>query len=122
MANQDGYRSNPALKAGNTRIEYTKEQIEEYIKCSNDPIYFITNFVKIVNVDDGLVPFKMFDYQKRMVNDINMSRHSVVLAPRQSGKCSINQTLIKIRNKLTNEIQEISIGEFYSLCSKMIQN
>ena len=53
------YKGNPNLKAENVQIEFTKENIEEYIRCKEDPIYFAKNYIKIVSLDEGLIPFSM---------------------------------------------------------------
>jgi hypothetical protein len=83
---QAGYLGNPLLKKAGTHEEFTEEQIAEYIKCSNDPVYFILNYVKIVNVDKGLIPFEMYDFQENIVNTIHNNRFAIAKLPRQSGK------------------------------------
>lgn len=80
------YLGNRNLKAAGVKIEFTKEQLDEYIKCSNDPIYFIKKYVKVVHVDRGTVPFALYDYQERIINAYHNNRKVVVLAPRQMGK------------------------------------
>ena len=65
----DAYLGNPNLKKVNTPVEFTKEQILEFQKCEKDPIYFMENYMKIVSLDEGLVPFKMYDFQKHIVKD-----------------------------------------------------
>ena len=57
------YLGNPNLFKANTKQEYTEQQIIEIAKCMEDPIYFIKNYIKIVNIDDGLVPFNMYGFQ-----------------------------------------------------------
>ena len=59
MSGADIYLGNPNLKKANTTIEFTQEQIEEYIKCKDDPIYFAKTYIKIVTLDHGLQPFKI---------------------------------------------------------------
>jgi Terminase large subunit, T4likevirus-type, N-terminal/Terminase RNaseH-like domain len=81
-----GYRDNPLLKKVGVPHEYTQEEIEEYIKCSQDPIHFITTYIKIVNVDEGLMPFKMWDFQKTMVETFKDNRFVIMKMPRQVGK------------------------------------
>ena len=61
------YLGNPNLKAANVDTEFTKEQIEEYARCAADPMYFIENFVKIVSLDEGLIQFQPYGYQKKMI-------------------------------------------------------
>tara|TARA_Y100001937_G_scaffold126477_1_gene195851 strand:- start:335 stop:1963 length:1629 start_codon:yes stop_codon:yes gene_type:complete len=82
----DAYLGNPNLKKVNTAVEFTKEQIKEYQKCSKDPLYFMLNYVQIVSLDEGLVPFKMYDFQKHIVRTIHDNRFTICKLPRQSGK------------------------------------
>ena len=82
----DAYLSNPNLKKIGINIEFTKEQIEEYIKCSKDPIYFVKNYMKIIHVDQGLIPFDLYDYQEKMITNFNDERFVITKMPRQSGK------------------------------------
>ena len=81
-----GYLGNPNLKPAGVGIEFTKEQVQEYLKCSQDPIYFIKNYVKIVSLDEGLVPFQLYPYQENIVNTVHNNRFSIAKLPRQSGK------------------------------------
>jgi len=81
-----GYLGNPNLKPAGVGIEFTKEQVQEYLKCSQDPIYFIKNYVRIVSLDEGLVPFKLYDYQEEIVDIVHNNRFSIAKLPRQSGK------------------------------------
>ena len=82
----EAYLGNPNLKKVNTPVEYTQEQIVEYQKCAGDPIYFMENYIKIVSLDEGLVPFNMYDFQKRIVETIHDNRFTICKLPRQSGK------------------------------------
>ena len=82
----DAYLGNPNLKKVNTPQEFTKEQILEFQKCEKDPLYFMENYVQIVSLDEGLVPFKMYDFQKKIVQTIHENRFTICKLPRQSGK------------------------------------
>ena len=77
------YLGNPNLKKANVTVEFTKEQIQEYQKCMDDPIYFIQEYMKIVSLDEGLVPFKMYDFQKKMVQTFHDNRFTICKLPRQ---------------------------------------
>lgn len=81
-----GYFGNPNLKRVGEEIEWTPERIQEYIKCSQDPVYFIETYMKIINVDEGLVNFKLYDYQKEMVESMANNRMSIIATARQAGK------------------------------------
>lgn len=83
---KSGYLGNPNLKEIGTQIEFTKEQVEEYIKCSNDPVYFIKKYIKIVTLDKGLEPFQLYDYQENIVETIQNNRYVIAKLPRQTGK------------------------------------
>ena len=80
------YLGNPNLKNVGQKIEWTEESLTEYMKCKESPEYFIQNFVKIIHVDKGLVPFEMYDYQKDMVHKFNDNRFVICKMPRQTGK------------------------------------
>ena len=89
MTDQNQYLGNPNLKKTNTPVEFTKENIIEYGKCAEDPLYFIKNYVQIVSLDHGLVPFEMYDFQKGMVTSMHENRFTIYKLPRQSGKSTI---------------------------------
>jgi hypothetical protein len=83
------YLGNPNLKKANVTVEFTKEQIQEYQKCMDDPIYFIENYMQIVSLDEGLVPMNMYKFQKKMVRTFHKNRFTICKLPRQSGKSTI---------------------------------
>ncbi len=80
------YLGNPNLKAANQQQRFTKKQVEEFIRCQDNPVYFIENYLQIVTLDHGLQPFKMFNFQKEMVDTFHSNRFSICKLPRQSGK------------------------------------
>ena len=80
------YRSNILLKKCGVKLNYTEDQLAEYIKCSQDPIYFLTNHVKVIHVDKGEVPFELYPFQKEMIKTIHENRRVVGRIGRQSGK------------------------------------
>jgi len=82
----DGYLGNSNLKRVGVTISFTEEEAQEFIKCASDPVYFIKTYVKIVNVDSGLIPFNMWDFQEEMVRDFHANRFSICKMPRQVGK------------------------------------
>ena len=86
MDRQDSYNANPNLKKANIAQEWTREEVEEYTKCMNDPLYFIQKYIKIVSLDEGLVPFNLYNFQKEMVGTFHDNRFTICKLPRQSGK------------------------------------
>lgn len=81
-----GYLGNANLKPSGIGIEFTKDQVQEYMKCAQDPIYFIKKYVKVVSLDEGLVPFNLYDYQEEIVDAVHNNRFVISKLPRQSGK------------------------------------
>jgi hypothetical protein len=86
MSTSDNYLGNPLIKKSNVRLNFTANQIQEYGKCANDIIYFIENYVKIINVDLGLINFNLYPYQKSIVKAALDERFVICKLPRQSGK------------------------------------
>ena len=80
------YLGNPNLKKANVAQEWTEEEVKEYAKCMKDPLYFIQEYIRIVSLDLGLIPFKLYDFQKEMVGTFHNNRFTICKLPRQSGK------------------------------------
>ncbi len=83
------YLGNPLLKKANTAIEFTEEQVLEFARCQDDPIYFAKNYIQIVTLDYGLQPFKPYKFQETMIERFHNHRFNVCKLPRQSGKSTI---------------------------------
>lgn len=81
-----GYNGNINLKKDNTPIEWTPELLQEYAKCAQDPIYFTETYMKIIHVDHGLIPFKLYSYQKDMMTSMLVNRETIIVTARQTGK------------------------------------
>ncbi len=123
------YNGNVNIKKAGVQQEYTPEQLEEYIKCKDDPIYFIKNYVKIVSLDDGLVNFEMWQFQERMIETFFSERWSINLLPRQMGK-TITVAAFILHYAIFNSQKEIGIlankgataREILSRVKRMIEN
>ena len=89
MANEEVYLGNPNLKKANVATNFTPDQVEEFIKCSQDPVYFIKKYIKIVSLDKGLIPFEMYHFQEEMTMKFHENRFNIAKLPRQSGKSTI---------------------------------
>ena len=106
----DAYLSNPNLKRANTPIQFTEEQIIEFLTCKEDPVYFAKKYIKIVNVDDGLVKFNMWPFQERLVSNFHKNRFNIAKMPRQVGKALALDTLIPTPEGWTT-IGDIEVGD-----------
>lgn len=106
----DAYLSNPNLKRANTPIQFTEEQIIEFLTCKEDPVYFAKKYIKIVNVDDGLVKFNMWPFQERLVNNFHKNRFNIAKMPRQVGKALALDTPIPTPEGWTT-IGDIKVGD-----------
>ena len=83
---QVNYLNNPNLKRANVPLDFTEDQVQEYVKCARDVVYFVENYVKIVNIDEGLVNFNLYPYQQKMIHSFIDNRFTICKLPRQSGK------------------------------------
>lgn len=83
---ETSYHGNPNLKPVGYQHDFTKEQLTEFVKCSDDPIYFIENYCKIVTLDSGLQPFKLYECQRKKVDFIMNNRKTILMEGRQQGK------------------------------------
>jgi hypothetical protein len=106
----DAYLSNPNLKRANTSIQFTEEQIIEFLRCKEDPVYFAKKYIKIVNVDDGLVKFEMWPFQERLVSNFHKNRFNIAKMPRQVGKALALDTPIPTPEGWTT-IGDIKVGD-----------
>ena len=86
---QEIYLGNPNLKKANVSTQFTKKQVAEYMKCAQDPVYFIRTYIRIVSLDEGVIPFDMYDFQESMVEKFHQHRFNIAKLPRQSGKSTI---------------------------------
>jgi hypothetical protein len=86
MPHDDIYLGNPLLKKANVDIQFTQDQVKEFIKCKDDPVYFANNYIKIVSVDEGLIPFEIYPFQEKLIKNFHSHRFNICKMPRQSGK------------------------------------
>ena len=80
------YKGNPMLKARGETHDFTQDQVKEFIKCSQDPEYFLTNYIKVISLDDGIIPFHPYPFQQKLVQSFDANRFTICKLPRQSGK------------------------------------
>ena len=108
MPRLEGYNNNPNLPRESYIHSFTQFEIDEYIKCANDPVYFATKYMRIVNVDKGLMPFEMWDFQKDMLRTFHEDRFSICKLPRQVGKTTTAVAFI-LHYVLFNENVNVAI-------------
>ena len=83
------YLGNPNLKKANVAYDFSPEDVKEFVRCSQDPVYFIREYIRIVSLDEGIIPFTMYDFQEDMVQRFHENRFNIAKLPRQSGKSTI---------------------------------
>lgn len=103
-----GYLGNPLLKKARKRISWTPEMVQEFLRCSQDPIYFAERYIKIVHVDRGLIPIVMYDYQKEIVSKVQNNRRVTVVTSRQAGKTT-SAAVIILHYILFNEHKTVAL-------------
>ena len=82
----DHYLGNPKLKKANITIDFSQEEIQEIVKCNKDVVYFCEKYIKIVSIDEGLMPYQPYGYQKNIMRTVDENRFVICKMPRQTGK------------------------------------
>ena len=86
MSVEEHYLGNPLLKKANTPIEFTQDQVLEFIRCKEDPVYFAKKHIKIVSLDEGLTSFRPYHFQEKLISRFHENRFNICKMPRQTGK------------------------------------
>lgn len=107
----DFYNGNPLLKKARIKISWTHEQVQEWLKCSQDPIYFAEKYIQIVHVDHGLIPIRLYDYQKDIIHKITTSRRVSVCTSRQAGKAISLDTELPLYGGGFKTMRDVVIGD-----------
>lgn len=117
------FQGEPDLRKSGEVIDVDQKTINEYIKCREDIIYFAEKYFYIIHPDMGKIKIPLYEWQRRIlkayVDTPKGRKHCITKIARQSGKCCHVNTMIKIRNKKTKEIKEVSIGEFLGIIKNL---
>jgi len=108
--------NNPALPTAEAQFDWTPHMISELKKCKENVLHFAENYFYIVNLDEGKQKIQLHSYQKKALRMIRDNRFTLFLFSRQTGKCLKMNTLCKIRDKKTGEIQELTIEQIFDIC------
>lgn len=109
------------VKKPSVKIDFTEEQVQEYIRCVKDPVYFIKTYVKVNSLDHGIIPFELWDWQEGIIRTLEKDRYVVCRSSRQSGKCASINSVVRVRNKRTGLVEDITIGELKARCEERDQ-
>ena len=108
LTKNDIYLGNPRLKKANVKVEYTEEQVKELARCAKDIRYFCNTYMKIVNVDEGLMNFSTYEFQDNIIHSVQKNRFTICKMPRQSGKTTVMTALI-LHFALFNEAFNVAV-------------
>ncbi|MDA7701640.1 terminase family protein [Gammaproteobacteria bacterium] len=104
----DTYNGNSNVKRDGATTQYTQYEVDEYIKCRDNPAYFARKYCKVIHLDKGLVDFDLYPYQEKMFSHFANNRFSIVLACRQSGK-SISSVAYLLHYAVFNATKTVAI-------------
>lgn len=71
-------------------FNYTHAEIDELLKCRDNPEYFISNYFHLAHPKRGNIKARLYACQQRLVKAYNTNRHTVSLSARQSGTTTVN--------------------------------
>lgn len=80
------YLGNPKIKRAGVSQNFTKWELQEWVKCSQDKDYFCSTYIKVIKPGEGLINYEPYPYQIDMMDEFENNRFNIVLACRQSGK------------------------------------
>jgi superfamily II DNA or RNA helicase len=106
-----GYQGNINLRRRGETTNFSKNEIKELVKCSKDPIYFIKNYVHIINLDKGKIKFDLYKYQEKCIRTMVKNKRVVMKQPRQSGKCAVKNSRLMIERN--NSVRSMTIKELF---------
>ena|ERR1700679_848786 len=112
------YQDDKLVKRAYTKVQYTKEQIDELKACMDPdtgPLYFVSNFMYVQHSTKGKQKFEPYDFQLDLIDSYTHFKKSINMVSRQMGKCLLGDTGIKVRNKITGEVQDLTFEEFEAI-------
>lgn len=83
------YNANPYLKRAFVNLQFSNWQVDEIIKCMNDPYYFFENYYYVKTPDGIEMLFNPYKYQRLMLDTMLHERFVICRMARQSGKSTI---------------------------------
>jgi hypothetical protein len=114
-----GYKGRKDLRGENELVEYTPEMLDELERCMDDPLYFAKKYFKIVHVDRGFIPYEPYLFQEKIIDTVHKNRFIIAKLPRQTGKCCFINTVVKVKNTITGEIYETTVGQLFTTARKI---
>lgn len=122
---QDAPETGIGIKKANVVEQVSKDVYKQRLQClarsMKDIVWWAENFFRIITLDKGLTTIKLYPKQKELLQHIVDSTRICTLASRQTGKCVFKDTKITVRNKMTGEIQEITLEDFYKMSKNKFQ-
>ena len=122
---QDAPETGIGVKKANVVEQVSKDVYKQRLQClarsMKDIVWWAENFFRIITLDKGLTTIKLYPKQKELLQHIVDSTRICTLASRQTGKCVFKDTKITVRNKMTGEIQEITLEDFYKMSKNKFQ-
>lgn len=97
-----------SVKTKDRNYNVTPLEKEAYLKAADDPIFFIENMVRIIGAN-GEIPFKLFNFQRDMVDAYIGKRNIISLLPRQMGKTEVSAAFI-LWYMLFNENKKVLVA------------
>lgn len=65
-------------------------QLDEFRKCAESPEYFLSNYVKIAHPKQGIIHYKLYDFQKKMLEAYGKNSYNIVVKFRQAGMSTLS--------------------------------
>ena len=106
------FKNNTGVRKAGLKFAMTQEELNEYLKCKLSVYYFAEHYCKIKLEDGSIGQMKLRDYQKEIIKLYTENRYSILIASRQSGKCSGFNSVLTLKD-IEGRIFKINIGSLY---------
>ena len=107
------YKSEVGIRRAGVSYAFNDNEIEEYIKCSQDIHYFVEKYCKVKTEDGSIGSIKLRDYQKEILDNFRDNRFSILMASRQVGKCLVYNTLCEVSLNDNEYVFNVRLGDLY---------
>ena len=86
---------------------------QEFLKCKEDPVYFMRHYIKIVHPIRGRVNFDLYRFQERIITEFTKNRFNLMRKFRQAGATTISAAyaLWYITFNADKNVMVVSIGD-----------
>ena len=98
-----------------------KQMMKEIVSSGKKPSYFVDNYCRITHPQRGLIPFKLYNYQKDLIDDFQDNRFNIILKARQLGISTVTAAYIVWLMMFHREKNVLVIATKFSTAANLVK-